>query len=257
MPLPALAAEPLTAAEFRRWHLDRSLQAMGAATETDLRMYLTYPRFETSERKATLRDALQRGDVVEIELADERNKWFARRQDLDALATAARRRAPSDGATLLCPFDSFLWHRERTRRLFGFDYRIEVYVPGPKRTHGYYTLPILVDGRLIGRVDIKTHRSDGVLELKNVHCEPWFVAGNLSPVDPRRPLDRARGLAGLAEAAHSLATFVGCREVKLVRTSPAGLRTALRRALEGSAPSGSGSPADTPDDLPESAAAEV
>jgi uncharacterized protein YcaQ len=244
IPAAALTAEPLSAQAFRRWHLDRSLQAMGAATETDLRMYLTYPRFEMAERKATLRDAIRDGSVVEIELTDERGKWFARREDLDALAAAGRRRTSSTGSALLAPFDSFLWHRERTRRLFGFDYRIEVYVPGPKRVHGYYTLPILVDGVLIGRADVKTHRTDSVLELRNVHFEPWFVAGDLSPVDPRRPLDRARGLAGLAEAVQSLGTFAGCSKVKLVRTSPAGLRTAVRRALEDAARSSAGETAE-------------
>jgi uncharacterized protein YcaQ len=244
VPPAVLAQEPMSAAAFRRWHLDRSLRAMGAATETDLRMYLTYPRFTTSERKAALRDAIRDGSVVEFELSGERGKWYARREDLDALASAGRRRTPSSGSALLAPFDSFLWHRERTRRLFGFDYRIEVYVPGPKRTHGYYTLPVLVDGRLIGRADIKTHRVEGVLELRNVHFEPWFVAGEPSPVEPHRPLDRARGLAGLAEAVHSLATFAGCSKVKLVRTSPAGLRTAVRRALEDAAPSSSGEPAE-------------
>ena len=106
-------------------------------------------------------------------------------------------------------------------------------MPGPKRTHGYYTLPILVDGRLIGRADVKTHRTDGVLELRNVHFEPWFVAGDLPPVEPRRPLDRARGLSGLAEAVHSLATFVGCSRVKLTRTTPTRLLTPLRKALAG------------------------
>ena len=67
---------------------------------------------------------------------------------------------------MLAPFDSFLWHRERTHRLFGFRYTIEVYTPGHKRTHGYYTLPIFHDGQLIGRVDPKIHRAERRLEIK-------------------------------------------------------------------------------------------
>jgi uncharacterized protein YcaQ len=232
VPAEVLGREPLTAEAFRRWHLDRSLSAMGAATETDLRMYLTYPRFEISERKATLREAVHDGSVVEVELEGDKGKWFTRREDLDALAAAGRRRTPSSGSALLAPFDSFLWHRERTRRLFGYDYRIEVYVPGPRRTHGYYSLPILVDGHLIGRVDTKTHRQDGVLELKNVHFEPWFVSDETPPVNGRRPLDRDATVASLADAAWSLAAHTECRKVKLTRVEPSRMRAALRRAID-------------------------
>jgi len=232
VPSDLLAREPLSAGAFRRWHLDRSLQAMGAATETDLRMYLTYPRFEMGERKATLRDAIRDGSVVEIELAGDRGKWFIRREDLDALAAAGRKRTPSTGSALLAPFDSFLWHRERTRRLFGFDYKIEVYVPGPKRVHGYYSLPILVDGHLIGRVDTKTHRAEGILELRNVHFETWFVAGETPPVRGGRSLDRDATLAAVAEAAASLAEHVTCGRVKVTRAAPSALLAPMRRALE-------------------------
>ena len=232
VPSELLAREPLSAEAFRRWHLDRSLRAMGAATETDLRMYLTYPRFEIGERKATLRDAVREGSVVEIELAGDRGKWFIRREDLDALAAAGRKRTPSTGSALLAPFDSFLWHRERTRRLFGYDYKIEVYVPGPKRTYGYYSLPILVDGHLIGRVDTKTHRTEGVLELRNVHFETWFIAGEAPPVRGGRPLDRDAALSAVAEAAASLAEHVACGRVKVTRVAPSALLVPLRRAIE-------------------------
>src|SRR5207245_2731985 len=115
-----------------------------------------------------------------------------------AAARAARRPAPSQGTTLLSPFDSLLWYRDRVARLFGFDYRIQVYTPGPKRLHGYYTLPILHDGHLIGRVDAKAHRAEGRLDARGVHFEPWFAGGGTPPtgrdvvdrVAPRRSLAR-------------------------------------------------------------------
>ena len=99
--------------------------------------------------------------MTEIVVEGDRARWFALTEDLPALARAARRRSGplSRGTTFLAPFDSFLWHRARTRKLFGFDYTIEVYVPGHKRVHGYYSLPILHDGRLIGRLDAKNHRA--------------------------------------------------------------------------------------------------
>ena len=232
----ALEREPLTAQEFKSWHLRRSLTAMGAATETDLRLYLSYPRTPSPERRAFFNEAVRNGEVVEIALEGDRGRWFVLREDLPALEAAARKRTPSRGSALLAPFDSFLWHRERTRRLFGLDYRIEVYTPGPKRTHGYYTLPMLVDGYLIGRADVKTHRGDGVLELRRVQFEPWLVAGDVPPAACWGPLDLDRALAGVAEAAHSLATFVGATRVKLSLTAPARLQAPLRRALAAATP---------------------
>ncbi|HSU15939.1 winged helix-turn-helix domain-containing protein [Longimicrobium sp.] len=74
--------------------------------------------------------------------------------------------------TLLSPFDPLVWDRARGSELFGFDYRLECYTPAPKRVYGYFTLPILRRGALIGRVDAKAHRSEGVFELKTVHLEP-------------------------------------------------------------------------------------
>src|SRR5439155_963952 len=135
---------------------------------------------------------------------------------------------------------SLLWYRDRVARLFGFDYRIQVYTPGPKRLHGYYTLPILHDGHLIGRVDAKAHRAEGRLEARGVHFEPWFAAGRTPPTE-RAAVDREAALAGLADALGSLATFVGASEVTIDRVTPGRLRpplalraparrTALRRA---------------------------
>lgn len=74
--------------------------------------------------------------------------------------------------TVLSPFDPLVWDRQRARELFGFDYQIECYTPGPKRRYGYFTLPILHRGRLVGRLDAKAHRKQGLFEVKAVHLEP-------------------------------------------------------------------------------------
>ena len=224
----ALDCQPVSAEEFARWHVERSLHAMGAATERDLTGYLTFPRFAPGARRAALRGMLERGEVVEVEVQDAPDRWLALTRDLPALARAGRAPVPSQGTTFLSPFDSLLWYRGRVSRLFGFDYRIEVYTPGAKRVHGYYTLPILHDGHLIGRVDAKAHREERRLEVRHVHFEPWFAA----PAPPPRggaPLDQDEALAGVSGALSSLATFVGGDQVTLGRVSPRRLRAPLAR----------------------------
>ncbi len=152
-----LGIDPVSPAQFVRWHVERSLAAMGAATETDLARYLTFPRFAPGQRRAALRALVESGEVVEVTVEGTTARWFAVARDLPALGRAAA--LSTRGTTLLSPFDSLLWHRDRVARLFGFDYRIEVYTPAVQRVHGYYTLPILHDGRFIGRVDAKTRRA--------------------------------------------------------------------------------------------------
>jgi len=115
-------------------------------------------------------------------------------------------------------------------RLFGFDYRIEVYTPGPKRVHGYYTLPILHHGHLIGRVDAKTHRAERRLEIRHVHFEPWFAAAGPPPSGLGR-VDQDQALAGVTEALGSLGVFVGADEVEISRVTPRRLRAPLVRLL--------------------------
>ena len=234
----------VSAAEFLRWHLERSLVAMGAATETDLGRYLTFPRFGPGQRRAALRALVERGEVVEIVVEGTGVRWFALARDLPALARAAG--ATARGTTLLSPFDSFLWHRDRVSRLFGFDYRIEVYTPGPQRVHGYYTLPILHDGHLIGRVDAKRERTAQRLEVRHVHFEPWFAAAQTPPIGGK-PLDRDAALTGVAAALDSLAVFVEARETRLGRVTPHRLHAPLGRHLKSRGPSDkAGAPAACP-----------
>jgi uncharacterized protein len=231
--MPGVAdADAVSGDEFRRWHLERSLHAMGAATEADLRGYLTYPRLGAGTRRAALREMLDKGDVTEVEVAGSRGGWFVLTRDLPSLARASGLRVASRGTTLLSPFDSFLWHRERIERLFGFEYRIEVYTPGHKRVHGYYCLPILHDGRLVGRLDAKAHRTEQRLELRSVHFERWVTGG-----DPPPPATGGDGvdtdamLVDLASAVGSLAAFLGATAITLGRVTPSRLRVPLAQAL--------------------------
>jgi uncharacterized protein YcaQ len=234
--IPAvLECETVSSEEFQRWHVERSLHALGAATERDLTGYLTVPRFRPGARQKALRSMIELGAVAEIEVEGSRQRWLALARDLSALARAGRAAAASRGTTLLSPFDSLLWYRDRVKRLFGLDYRIEVYTPGHKRVHGYYTLPILHQGRLIGRVDAKAHRLERRLEVRHAHFEPWFARTG-APPGGNGPLDQAEAIAGLAETLHSLAAFVGGDDIALRRVTPPCLRAPLARALRGARP---------------------
>jgi uncharacterized protein YcaQ len=107
---------------------------------------------------------------------------------------------------LLSPFDSIIWAsftgRERTLRLFdGFDYKLEIYIPAAKREHGYYTMPLLTGGELVGRVDPKLDRKAGRLLLRAVHLEPGVGVDD--------------GVAAVASAAWRLAVAIGAAEVAL------------------------------------------
>ncbi|MCC6653277.1 MAG: YcaQ family DNA glycosylase [Candidatus Eisenbacteria bacterium] len=227
----ASGVPPVASGTLIRERLLRSLAAMGVASDDDLVMYWTWPRRPAPLRRDALAQLVREGEVREVRVEGLARKWYVRAADLPALESATRARRASRGTTLLCPFDSFLWHRERTLRLFGFFYRIEIYVPGAQRTHGYYTLPLLHEGQLIGRVDLKNHREQEVLEVRHAHFEPWFAAGEPPPARLWAAPDRDEAVAGLAGALHSLARFLGCAEVSLARTSPAGFKPALTRAL--------------------------
>ena len=225
----AAGCAPVSAEEFRRWHVERSLHALGAATEQDLAGYLTFPRSGPGIRRVALRAMLERGEVTEVDVEGRPGRWLALTRDLPALARAAR--APrARGTTLLSPFDSLLWYRGRVVRLFGFDYRIEVYTPGPQRVHGYYTLPILHHGHLIGRVDAKTHRAERRLEVRHVHFEPWFAAATPPPGGGDAP-ERDEALEGVADALRSLGVFVNAGAIALRRVTPHRLRAPLARSL--------------------------
>nr|AUN37547.1 putative cytoplasmic protein [uncultured bacterium] len=92
-----------------------------------------------------------------------------------AIKAAAKGEIPVSKTTLLSPFDPIVWDRTRAQELFNFTYQIECYTPAPKRIYGYFTLPILYNNRLIGRLDPKAHRKDGIFEVKSLHLEPGVV----------------------------------------------------------------------------------
>jgi uncharacterized protein YcaQ len=131
------------------------------------------------------------------------------------LARAAEGRLNPTVTALLSPFDPIVWDRRRALELFGFDYRLECYTPLEKRRYGYFTLPVLRRGQLIGRIDAKAHRAAGTFELKSVALEPGVRPGE-------------RLLRDLAMAVARCAGWHGCPAVEVTRTDPEGVAAPLR-----------------------------
>lgn len=135
-------------------------RAMGVATVQDLRDYF---RMGVEETKARVEELVEAGELIPTTVKGWDRPAF--------LHPEARRPRKVRTAALLSPFDSLVWRRERAERLFGFRYRIEIYVPAHKREHGYYVLPFLLDEKIVGRLDLKSDRQAKRLVVKSAHTE--------------------------------------------------------------------------------------
>jgi uncharacterized protein YcaQ len=149
-----------------------ALQAVRALGVTTARWVADY--FRTSQRDtARLAPALAaEGALIEATIEGWQSPAYIHPENLALAEAAATGALVPELTTLLSPFDPLVWDRARALAMFGFDYRIECYTPAPKRRYGYFTLPILRRGQLIGRLDPKAHRKEGRFEVKALHLEP-------------------------------------------------------------------------------------
>jgi uncharacterized protein YcaQ len=193
---PECDAAPTSAFEDS-WLL-QGLSGNGIASEGHLVNYLTAPNPNAADRKRIISRNLKTGRVREVRIRDQNGVFYAIPEMLETLDEIPE----PDGTTIICPFDSLLWQRKRAEALLGFRYRIEIYTPASKREYGYYVMPILHDGRLVGRLDPKLHRNTRRLEIKAIYLEPG--------IQRDKRLDR-----GLEDAISDLANFVGAESIDL------------------------------------------
>jgi uncharacterized protein YcaQ len=171
---------------------------LGVATEDDLADYFRMP-------VAAMRSAAAAAGLVPVTVRGWNRRAWAAPPGVAGAAPTLRHRP-----VLLSPFDSLIWHRPRTERLFGFRHRLEAYTPAAMRKHGYFVMPLLAGGRLVGRVDPK--REGTVLRARRVSLGSGAVSA-------------------MAQALWSAARWVGCQEVAVDEVIPANLGAPLRAAL--------------------------
>lgn len=199
--------------EHVRRHLAlKAVQALGVATA---RWVPDYFRTAKDGIEQLMTELAAREEIVPARIEGWKETAFVHR-DLVGAAAAAVGLRPTH-TTLLSPFDPLIWDRVRARTVFGFDYRIECYTPAPKRRYGYFSLPILHRGNLVGRLDPKAHRKAGVFEVKALHLE--------SDVDATDDL-----VAALARTLAACAAWHRTPEVVVRWSDPPGLVERLRAA---------------------------
>lgn len=174
-------------AEAKKQLLLLGARSHGIGTATDIADYF---RLKMPDARPLLAELVEEGrlDLVEVD------GW----KDPAYLDPEAKRPRKVDGRALLSPFDPIVWFRPRAERLFDFHYRIEIYVPEPKRVYGYYVLPFLLDGELVGRVDLKADRAGGALLARGVYGEDG--------------IDRARVARELSGALEEMAVWLDLPE---------------------------------------------
>ena len=146
--------------EARKQLLVRSAVAQGVATASDL---ADYYRQKLATVKPLIAELVEEGELRAISVDGWTENAFVHRN--------AKPPKQLHATALLSPFDSLVWCRPRNERLFNFHYRIEIYTPKEKRKFGYYVLPFMMNGEMVGRVDIKADRAKGILQAHSVHTE--------------------------------------------------------------------------------------
>lgn len=147
----------------------QAVRALGVVRGRWVADYFRQPKKETHPRPARIADE---GGLLRVRVEGWSEPGFVHPDNLELARAAAEGRITPTLTTLLSPFDPLVWDRARALELFGFDYRIECYTPEPKRKWGYFVLPVLRRGELVGRLDAKAHRREGRFEVRALYLEP-------------------------------------------------------------------------------------
>jgi uncharacterized protein YcaQ len=196
--------------EVRREFVLRAVKALGLAKAAWI------PDYHRTRPPHLAPQALfEEGLLLRARVEDWKEPVYIHPEHAGLLEAAQQGRLNPTLSTLLSPFDPIVWDRRRALELFGFDYRLECYTPAEKRRYGYFTLPILRRGRLVGRIDAKAHRAAGMFELKSVALEEGVRLGDAL-------------LRDIAAAVGRCARWHGCPDIQVTSTAPEALAASLR-----------------------------
>ncbi|TDN62788.1 crosslink repair DNA glycosylase YcaQ family protein [Paraburkholderia sp. BL10I2N1] len=186
--------QPVEAAS--RELLRRTCRALGIARADWVADYYRLPRRPYADALHALADE---GKLEQVRVEGWKQDTFVHREFAPMIDDASNGQLASTVTTVLSPFDPVVWDRKRVAALFDFDYAIECYTPAAKRKYGYFVLPLLSRGKLVGRVDAKAHRASGIFELKSFHLEPNVRLSVRLIADLRRALQRCADWHGTPE----------------------------------------------------------
>ena len=203
------------AAEVHRQFTEKAILALGI---TQARWVHDYFRQKPRLKDADLDGLVAQGIVQRVDVQGWTVPGYVHRHHAELLQKALAGKLRATHTTLLSPFDPLIWDRERVSTMWGFDYRIECYTPEEKRSYGYFVLPILHKGALVGRLDAKAHRAQGVFEVKALYLEDGMALSDAS-------------VLAVAEAITRCAAWHGTPEVRVGRTEPQALGERLCSAL--------------------------
>ncbi|MBC7918419.1 MAG: YcaQ family DNA glycosylase [Rhodoferax sp.] len=196
--------------------IEKAIAALGIA---QARWINDYFRQKPRLKDFDLDSLVEAGAVLRVDVEGWNAPGYVHASNKALLTTASTNKLEPSHTCLLSPFDPVVWDRERASAMFDFDYRLECYTPEPKRIYGYFVLPILCRGELIGRLDAKAHRADGVFEVRALHAEEGMRC------TPEQIQD-------VAQAIHRSAVWHKTPMVKVTKTQPANLAAPLRKALK-------------------------
>ncbi|MDE2249133.1 MAG: YcaQ family DNA glycosylase [Xanthomonadaceae bacterium] len=209
------AAATGSAAALRCGFILDSVRALGVTPAAWIADYFRLkPRVGDDE----LAPLLASGELLAVAVQGWSSPAYVHRDHAALLEQARRGRLRATHTTLLSPFDPLVWDRARLQAMFDFEYTLECYTPAPKRRYGYFVLPILHRGRLVGRLDAKAHRGEGVFEVKSLWLEPGVQVGPVL-------------LDALALTLADVARWHGTPQLRFGFIRPASLRKALRTAV--------------------------
>jgi uncharacterized protein YcaQ len=214
--LPASVEPPLHSVEdCQRWAVLRSVSHLGVATAAQISDYY---RLKKPATRSIVRSLAAEGLILPVEVEGWKEPAYldpADRPLIEEIEAGGHQPALT---AFLSPFDNLIWDRQRVRDLFSFDYRIETYVPAAKRQYGYYVLPILHRGRLVGRLDPKADRKTDTLLVRALYLEPGVAVTD----------ELLRGIAG---ALREFMAFHDSQTLSIEQSEPEGLRASLLEYL--------------------------